>query len=64
MKWKQKTYRAGKKELNNIIFLDPVDKKELAKIERCDLGMQLLAGATFNMYYKQIFDYLSAGLHY
>jgi glycosyltransferase involved in cell wall biosynthesis len=55
-----------KEKLNNIIFLDPVDKKELAKImNRCDLGMQLLAN--FPAFYygtspNKFFDYISASL--
>ena len=64
---KKKLIELSKKEkLNNIIFLDPVDKKELAKImKRCDLGMQLLAN--FPAFYygtspNKFFDYLSAGL--
>lgn len=54
------------KNLKNIIFLDPVNKNDLAKLmNACDIGMQLLAnipefynGTSPNKF----FDYIAAGL--
>ena len=58
--------RAKKESLNNIIFLDPVSKVELAKLMAgADIGMQILANIPA-FYYgtspNKFFDYLSASL--
>jgi len=58
--------RAKKEALNNVIFLDPVSKIELAKLMAgADIGMQILANIPA-FYYgtspNKFFDYLSAGL--
>ena len=58
--------QAKKLELDNIIFLEPVDKAKLAQLmKRADIGMQLLANVPA-FYYgtspNKFFDYISAGL--
>lgn len=54
------------KKLNNIIFLNPVKKKELAELmSSCDIGMQILANipAFYNgTSPNKFFDYISNGL--
>lgn len=57
---------AEEKQLNNVIFLDPVDKAKLAGLlNASDLGLQLLANVP-SFYYgtspNKFFDYLAAGL--
>ncbi len=52
--------------LDNIVFLDPVSKHDLAKVfQRADVGLQILADIPA-FYYgtspNKFFDYLSAGL--
>ncbi len=54
------------KELDNVVFLDPVPKKELSKIlHRADIGLQILANVPA-FYYgtspNKFFDYISSGL--
>jgi len=58
--------KAKELELDNILFLDPVDKVTLAKLmKRVDIGMQLLSNIPA-FYYgtspNKFFDYISAGL--
>lgn len=58
--------KANNKNLNNIIFLNPLNKKDLSKLmNRCDIGMQLLANVPA-FYYgtspNKFFDYISVGL--
>lgn len=58
--------RAKREGLDNCLFFSPVPKKELADIVGCsDVGMQILANATF-FYYgtspNKFFDFISAGL--
>lgn len=58
--------RAQQLGLDNVIFLDPVDKAKLAKLMKgADIGMQLLANIPA-FYYgtspNKFFDYISAGL--
>ena len=58
--------RAGKEQLDNCIFCDPVPKFELAKITAaCDVGMMILANVPA-FYYgtspNKFFDYIASGL--
>lgn len=58
--------QASKYQLNNIVFLDPVDKRRLSGLfVRADIGMQVLANVPA-FYYgtspNKFFDYISAGL--
>lgn len=58
--------RANHEKLHNIIFADPMDKENLAKLMAgADLGMQILANVRA-FYYgtspNKFFDYISAGL--
>lgn len=58
--------KAKKLGLNNIIFLDPINKNKLARLmKRADIGMQLLANVPA-FYYgtspNKFFDYISASL--
>lgn len=58
--------RAKNEGLDNCLFFPPVPKKELSDIVSCsDVGMQILANATF-FYYgtspNKYFDFISAGL--
>jgi len=55
----------NKYKLTNVIFIDPVPKKELAEyIQEADMGMQILANIE-SFYYgtspNKFFDYLAAG---
>ncbi|MBT7583525.1 MAG: glycosyltransferase family 4 protein, partial [Kordiimonadaceae bacterium] len=58
--------RAEAENLDNVIFLDPVPKKELAGLlAGADIGLQLLANVEafyFGTSPNKFFDYLSAGL--
>lgn len=56
----------AKLQLNNVIFLDPVDKKQLSTLmNRADVGLQLLANVPA-FYYgtspNKFFDYIASGL--
>lgn len=58
--------RAGKEQLDNCIFCNPVPKFELAKITAaCDVGMMILANVPA-FYYgtspNKFFDYIASGL--
>ena len=58
--------RANELQLENIIFLGPLNKSELSKLmNTCSIGMQLLANIPA-FYYgtspNKFFDYISAGL--
>jgi glycosyltransferase involved in cell wall biosynthesis len=58
--------RAKENNLDNIVFLAPVNKKQLAKLmRRANVGLQVLANVPA-FYYgtspNKFFDYLSAGL--
>ena len=58
--------RAQNELLNNILFLDPVNKLELARLmKRADVGLQILANIPA-FYYgtspNKFFDYIAAGL--
>lgn len=58
--------RAQKEDLNNVIFLDPVDKYQLSGLmASADLGLQILANVSA-FYYgtspNKFFDYIAAGL--
>lgn len=58
--------RAEIEQLNNVIFLDPVNKAKLSELMRAaDIGLQLLANVPA-FYYgtspNKFFDYISAGL--
>lgn len=66
MKKQELMDRAKKEGLDNCLFFPPVPKKELADIvSSSDVGMQILANATF-FYYgtspNKFFDFISAGL--
>jgi glycosyltransferase involved in cell wall biosynthesis len=57
--------RADRDGLDNVVFLDPVDKPRLAQLmARCDVGLQVLADIPA-FYYgtspNKFFDYISAG---
>ncbi|WP_454781379.1 glycosyltransferase family 4 protein [Legionella sp. WA2022007384] len=58
--------QANEFELDNIIFLDPVDKDQLSQLLACaDIGMQILANVP--AFYdgtspNKFFDYIAAGL--
>jgi glycosyltransferase involved in cell wall biosynthesis len=58
--------RAVREDINNIIFLDPVGKAELAKLlSGSDIGLQILANVPAFFYGtspNKFFDYISAGL--
>ena len=58
--------RAVKEGIDNIIFLDPVGKAELAKLlSGADIGLQILANVPAFFYGtspNKFFDYISAGL--
>ena len=56
----------NRRNLKNIIFLNPMNKSDLSKLmNTCDIGMQLLANIPA-FYYgtspNKFFDYISAGL--
>ncbi len=57
---------ATEKELNNILFIDPVPKAELAKLlAGADIGLQILANIPafyFGTSPNKFFDYIAAGL--
>ncbi len=58
--------KAKELKLNNIVFLDPVNKQQLSTLfKRANVGMQLLADVPA-FYYgtspNKFFDYISAGL--
>lgn len=58
--------RANKENLKNIIFLDPLNKRDLSGLmNTCTIGMQLLANIPA-FYYgtspNKFFDYISVGL--
>jgi len=58
--------RAEKEHLDNCVFLDPVPKKELAKITAAvDVGLMILANVSA-FYYgtspNKFFDYIASGL--
>jgi glycosyltransferase involved in cell wall biosynthesis len=58
--------KAKEQHLNNIIFLDPLNKADLSKLmNTCNIGMQLLANIPA-FYYgtspNKFFDYISVGL--
>ncbi len=58
--------RAERENLDNVIFLDPLPKQELAALmQSADMGMQILANVPA-FYYgtspNKFFDYLAAGL--
>lgn len=58
--------QAQESQLDNVLFLDPVDKKQLAKLmQRANVGLQVLANIPA-FYYgtspNKFFDYISAGL--
>jgi glycosyltransferase involved in cell wall biosynthesis len=58
--------RARKEGIQNVIFLDPINKRDLSRLmSTCDIGMQLLANVPA-FYYgtspNKFFDYLSVGL--
>ena len=57
---------ANKRQLKNIIFLDPLNKADLSRLmNTCNIGMQLLANIPA-FYYgtspNKFFDYISVGL--
>jgi glycosyltransferase involved in cell wall biosynthesis len=58
--------RAADERINNVIFLDPVSKKELARVfERANIGLQVLRNVPafyFGTSPNKFFDYLSAAL--
>jgi len=58
--------RANRKNIKNIIFLNPLNKSDLSKLmNTCDIGLQLLANIPA-FYYgtspNKFFDYISVGL--
>ena len=58
--------RAGREELDNVVFHEPVRKRELAGLMRAtDVGMQILANVPA-FYYgtspNKFFDYIAAGV--
>jgi glycosyltransferase involved in cell wall biosynthesis len=58
--------KANQQNLQNIIFLDPLNKQDLSKLmNTCNIGMQLLANIPA-FYYgtspNKFFDYISVGL--
>lgn len=58
--------KTKEKKLNNIIYLNPLNKQDLSRLmNTCDVGMQLLANIPA-FYYgtspNKFFDYISAGL--
>jgi glycosyltransferase involved in cell wall biosynthesis len=58
--------KANKRQLKNIIFLDPLNKADLSRLmNTCNIGMQLLANIPA-FYYgtspNKFFDYISVGL--
>jgi glycosyltransferase involved in cell wall biosynthesis len=58
--------RAGTQGLDNVLFLDPVRKAELARLmKRADVGLQVLANVPafyFGTSPNKFFDYLAVGL--
>lgn len=58
--------RAVNEKLENVIFLDPVDKKKLALLlKNSDLGLQILSNVPefyFGTSPNKFFDYIAAGL--
>lgn len=58
--------RAEREGLDNVIFLDPIPKTELASLmRRADVGMQILANIPafyFGTSPNKFFDYIAAGL--
>ena len=58
--------RATRERLDNVIFLDPVPKSQLASLmRRADVGLQILANVPafyFGTSPNKFFDYIAAGL--